>query len=656
MDHRAIIDVVCKSGTENLAGEIGMLLGQELVCSDIQLNLTTKEELFSDLSRKKTTLTRMTVEGDREGSCFLLNPVSTAAYLAGTLIMLPEDVIEESAQAEKLDGELDDAFGEVANIIAGVYTQAFVDKYKHSLRFIKQSIEDLIPTKIDPASDEPFPPGNYYVASCIMTVGDKDLGIQEFVVPAAIFDLEEATADAPSTEPEQEPVAAAAEVTDTIPEAPSEASPTQATGAESPAATEPEPAPAQASPPTATEDPAPQETQEPAQPSAPVIPPFADAKKLTDVVFNATISQLGEEIGALLGQPLKCDDIKLVMVSKNDFFSDHCIEKSVFSKLKVTGDSEGMGFMSVQIPDAIALGGTLIMLPEDEINEQRAGATLEGEAEDAYGEIANILAGSLTQVFLDRYPRKLRFIRTESETVVPTKVDIDSEQPFPEGNYYLASFAIAMEGFELQRILLVFPAEVFQLNEQPAAATATPAASNAAAKSTAAAEEEPPAGVETVAEPAPGEWGAQAAETPEATADTPKGSASTAAPEPTGPPIVLLISEQQESTSPFVDILTSAGYECKILSFQDEVREQFKQHKILGIFLIMTQVGEKGFASAIKLQSAGQSLPPIIFGGQDWTRSAVLRAIKYGAKDILVMPASNDEIQDKVSRHFKKAS
>jgi len=594
LDHRAIIDVVCKSGTENLAGEIGMLLGQELVCSDIQLNLTTKEALFSDLSRKKTTLTRMTVEGDREGNCFLLNPVSTAAYLAGTLIMLPEDVIEESAQAEKLDGELDDAFGEVANIIAGVYTQAFVDKYKHSLRFIKQSIEDLIPTKIDPASDEPFPPGNYYVASCTMAVGEKDLGIQEFVVPAAIFDLEEVPTDAPTEEvQEQEPVGTADESADT---------PASTEAAGSTPTPKADTATAEAPAPSANADPEPPKAE---QPQAPVIPPFADAKKLTDVVFNATISQLGEEIAALLGQPLKCDDIKLVMVSKNDFFSDHCIEKSIFSKLKVTGDNEGLGFMCVQIPDAIALGGTLIMLPEDEINEQRAAATLEGEAEDAYGEIANILAGSLTQVFLDRYPRKLRFIRTESETVVPTKIDIDSEQPFPEGNYYLASFAIAMEGFELQRILLVFPAEVFQLNEQPAAATVPPEASNAAAKS---AEEEPPAGVKTVAEPAPGEWGAQAAAvTPAATADTPEGSASSSAAaaatlEPTGPPIVLLISEQQESTSPFVDILTSAGYECKVLSFQDEVREQFKQHKILGIFLIMTQQSSLGDQTGLARQ------------------------------------------------------
>ena len=102
MDQRAIVDVVCKSGLENLAGEVGALLGQELICSDIQLNLTSKENLFSNLERHKTALTRMTVEGDREGDCYLLTRISSAAILGGTLIMLPEDVIEESAQNENL--------------------------------------------------------------------------------------------------------------------------------------------------------------------------------------------------------------------------------------------------------------------------------------------------------------------------------------------------------------------------------------------------------------------------------------------------------------------------------------------------------------------------------------------------------------------------
>ncbi len=91
-------------------------------------------------------------------------------------------------------GELNDAFGEVANIIAGVFTQAFVDKYPKTLRFIKQTVEELVPTKIDIAGDSPAP-RNYYVASCRMALGGNDLGLLELVVPTAVFELEVETTD-----------------------------------------------------------------------------------------------------------------------------------------------------------------------------------------------------------------------------------------------------------------------------------------------------------------------------------------------------------------------------------------------------------------------------------------------------------------------------
>ncbi|MBD1401582.1 hypothetical protein [Pelovirga terrestris] len=623
MKQRALIDVVCKAGLQTLAGEIGALLGQMLSCSDIKLRTCSKEQLFSNPARQKTALTRMTVSGEREGNCFLLNRISAAAVLAGTLIMLPQDIIEENVQSGKLDGELTDAFGEVANIIAGVMTQAFVDKYPKTVRFVKKTVEELIPTKIDVESDAPFPPGEYYVASCELTIDETDLGVFEFVVPLPIFDLEEA--------------------------APAAAAPT-ASAATQEKVTAPTPSDAAVEPPPTAEPSASAAPPAPAAPTAAQTPPaaqkpkFADAKKLVDVVFNTTIGQIGEEIGALLGQTLKCSDTQLVMTTKEDFFATQCQEKSILTQLKVSGDKKGVGYLITQVPDAIAMGGTLIMLPDDQIAEQMGKGEFDGEVSDAYGEIANILAGSLTQVFLDRFPKQLRFVRTESQAVVPTKIDPSSDQPFAEDTYYLASFAIAMDGYELHRLYLIFPADLFDLD--------APAATIAEVQAAAAEPVQPTAVQPGVQPPAAGEWGGPPPETP-------VGSAAVAATDAAcvdGPPIVLILSDQPTTAQPFVDILTGAAYDCRLLSFQDDIKGLLQQHQVLGIFLVMAQVGEKGFAAAIKLQSAGRTLPPLIFAGEEWTRSAVLRAVKYGARDILVIPASTDEIQDKVTLHFKKAS
>jgi len=609
LKQRALIDVVCKAGLQTLAGEIGALMGQMLSCSDIKLRTCSKEQLFSNPAREKTALTRMSVSGEREGHCFLLNRISAAAVLAGTLIMLPKDMIEENVKSGKLEGELTDAFGEVANIIAGVMTQAFVDKYPKTLRFVKKTVEELIPTKIDMDSDAPFPPGDYYVASCELTIDETDLGVFEFVVPLPIFDLEEAAPATPQEEPAQKAVVAAAA-------APPEKAPSHAAG------------PAEA-PPTVKK------------------PKFVDAKKLVDVVFNTTIGQIGEEIGALLGQTLKCSDTQLVMTTKEELFSTHCVDKAILTQMKVSGDKKGVGYLLTQVPDAIAMGGTLIMLPDDQIAEQMGKGEFDGEVSDAYGEIANILAGSLTQVFLDRYPKQLRFVRTESQIIVPTKIDPASDQPFAEDSYYLASFAIAMDGYELHRLLLIFPAELFDLDApaEVAVGSQTTQAATVPDASATASRGEPTAAQGAEQTPAAGQWGGP-----------PAGPAAASDTAPVGPPIVLILSDQQSAAEPFVEILTSASYDCRVLSFQDDIKGLLQQHQVLGIFLVMAQVGEKGFAAAIKLQSAGRALPPLIFAGEEWTRSAVLRAVKYGARDILVIPASTDEIQDKVAQHFQKAS
>ncbi|MBW6509180.1 MAG: hypothetical protein K0A94_06485 [Desulfuromonadales bacterium] len=328
------------------------------------------------------------------------------------------------------------------------------------------------------------------------------------------------------------------------------------------------------------------------------------------------------EIGALLGQTLRCSDTQLVMTTKEELFSSHCVNKAILTQMKVSGDKKGVGYLLTQVPDAIAMGGTLIMLPDDQIAVKMQKGEFDGEVSAAYGEIANILAGSLTRVFLDGYPQQLRFVRTESQTIVPTQIDSSSNQPFAAGSYYLASFTIGMDSYELHRLLLVFPAELFDLDA-----------------------------------PAADAWGNPTVATgTDQTAPAASATTTTAETAPTGPPIVLILSDQQGAAETFVEILASASYDCRVASFQDDIKGLLQQYQVLGIFLVMAQIGEKGFAAAIKLQSANRTLPPLIFAGKEWTRSAVLRAIKYGARDILVIPATTNEIQNTVSRHFQKVS
>ena len=277
MAHQAIVETVFKSVIDAFPTELGALLGQELSCTDTKYQLTSKEELFSGESRSKSSLSHLKVVGDHEGEAFLILPTRTSIIFGGTLIMLPQDQIEENAKKEKLDGEVADAYGEVANILAGVLTQVFLDKYPKSLRYIRTEVKELDASSVDVASDLPFPPGKYFSCSSQLAMDGQSLGRIEIIVPAGLLDLVEVASQTDSSESsagEPEPTASAQHAPDV-------------------------------EPPTTVKP----ETQ-PEIPAAPVRPPFADAKKLADVVLKSTIQQVSEEVAALLGQTFVCSDLK----------------------------------------------------------------------------------------------------------------------------------------------------------------------------------------------------------------------------------------------------------------------------------------------------------------------------------------------------------
>ena len=67
----------------------------------------------------------------------------------------------------------------------------------------------------------------------------------------------------------------------------------------------------------------------------------------------------------------------------------------------------------------------------------------------------------------------------------------------------------------------------------------------------------------------------------------------------------------------------------------------------------MEEVSEQGFATAIKLGSSGLSVP-LVMAGPAWTRTTVLKAVKYGATDILLTPATATDVQEKLDANLSR--
>ncbi|OGQ94665.1 MAG: hypothetical protein A2521_01505 [Deltaproteobacteria bacterium RIFOXYD12_FULL_57_12] len=119
--------------------------------------------------------------------------------------------------------------------------------------------------------------------------------------------------------------------------------------------------------------------------------------------------------------------------------------------------------------------------------------------------------------------------------------------------------------------------------------------------------------------------------------------------------LVLIVAEDSEDARPFEESLQELGLTTRILDYRDNVKEFLPPEGVRGAVLVMRDVNEQGIAKVIKIRSACGKASPLLAAGPNWTRTSVLQAVKYGACDIVVTPATTEEIKGKVGVHLKTA-
>lgn len=384
-----------------------------------------------------------------------------------------------------------------------------------------------------------------------------------------------------------------------------------------------------------------------------------------DNILQTCVKKIELEVGAMLGQTVSCSRHIGSFISKAEYLA-RMEEQAVLTRMAVSGDQQDEAYTVVDLKTAIIFGGTLIMLPDDELKSRAKDKVFDEEVADAFGEISNIMAGVYTAVFLERLTQKLHCKKTEVSSFAPWEATDTS--PFPERAYYLSTTSIKLEDRDMGKIETLFPVEILELSQETATAgptakaTASPqgstvsqqvAASPAASAQTlaAGASQKPVPGGTTFAAISPGADAAPATATihaahpgHESSARSLDLAAGSPAVEGDNCPLLLVTAETQEDANAFGVPLASRNYEVLCLTFSDNLREAVRGRQLQGVVLVMREVGERGLASLIKIRSAIDPQTSLLVAGPQWTRRTVLQALKYGARDILMTPASPDEI------------
>ena len=518
--------------------------------------------------------------------------------------MLPSAELDDVSKSENYTEEIEDSYGEIANIVAGSYTKAFEDSFPKDCRFVRKEQEVVVPAKMEISSAEPFPDQYYYWVCSDMKLDDQEMGEMSVLIPALAFGLEVPGQD----DHEGEPVSEQGEVEKEAPQNVAEEVVYEGEVAQEPQI----------------------ETQENSE-QTPVLTGKAldKHKKLVDKLLQLSKQTIAEEVGALLGVSVKLGEADNTVISKEDFFQEEVSGKQVLAEMDVVGDAEGKSYLFVSLKDAIRTGSTLIMLPPSELETAVSEEEFTEDVKDAYGEIANIISGAYTTIFQDQYSQSIRFVKKEIEVIAPLKVDCDGDEVIPNQLYYLSSSRIEIDNKECGRLSLLLPIDLMGLEQLGGDAEAD--------------EDLPKVGEDSVA-------GRKSSETGAAGGTEDAGSALGGVQVDDGAEILIIENDSVEAKKIQTEI-ERINIATKTISFNDSINPHLTSGLKL-VIIVLHEVDEQAYGIAIKLRA--MKTIPIIAAGSAWTRSRVIKAVKYGVTDILLTPANADDIHEKINNNMVK--
>ena len=349
-------------------------------------------------------------------------------------------------------------------------------------------------------------------------------------------------------------------------------------------------------------------------------------QETVEALLLETLVQAQEELGGLLGGSVEFLEQRTDSATRPDLLA-RTKGKQILTRIQVSGDKTGQACMLLPLKDAVHFGGLLLMMPAETITQTVKQGKFEGEVADAFGEIANILIGCFSKQFKTGFPFKLTLKKGDQEALVPAQVDPDSNHPLQADDYYLLSTRIAMEDKTYGPLEFLFPADLLGLSSVRAPSEETAEKGN----------EERPSGEGPRQKSVSGQKN-----------DTPLQTET----RENRTPLISVIGEDPSQVELVKESINQEDVQLSGLSLQSDFKQTLALENPSCVFLLINKVNDQGLAQTIKVRSVLNKDCPLIVAGPQWTRSMVVKALKYGATDILITPADRDSIRKKFQKYL----
>jgi CheY-like chemotaxis protein len=354
-----------------------------------------------------------------------------------------------------------------------------------------------------------------------------------------------------------------------------------------------------------------------------------DGYKTLHEMLGSALKQAGEESGMLLGQELSIAITDSLSTSKTSYFGcldDACFVIGVDSRESYVGQF----YLVFSLRDAIVMSSILLGIPQARINEKKRLCIIENDDIDAFSEIANMINGSFNTVFQGSLASKVHLKLLSPKKYIPEVDQLCENEPLPEGDYLMFRSRLEMPGQELNHLDVLIPVALGNQLDPPEVAAVEESAAEAA-----------PESVSVSADGATTDADSSAAPAESSSADA-------------GMDSIVVLENDDNDRQQMVDAVAFTGYQIVEGTLNADIKELFSGRNVRLVLVGSMDADDRELAVCIKINAMRQDAPPpIIMSAHRWTRTAVLKALKYGAREIIIKPCGEEELAAKVRRFCK---
>lgn len=332
-------------------------------------------------------------------------------------------------------------------------------------------------------------------------------------------------------------------------------------------------------------------------------------------MLNEALAQTAQECGTLLGQEMEFRETGTREVTRDAYFNG-LDDASFVVGIKSLEDYPGEFCAIFTFRDAIVLSGTLLGVPPARIAEKKKLAIVEPDDVDAFSEIANQVVGSFNPVFKRSLPKKAHLKQQMPKKFIPGQDTVEDDEPIADGEYYLLQAQPILSGKELERVDILIPAQLARLYDI----------------------QERAQGESTAAE------GTEPAEPDDVAGEAPQESEQQ-------PAAVLVLENNAKERQQFQDMLAASGVSPVGAALDADLKKLLSQNGFKAVLVGLTIVNDNELSVCQRISASLMGEPvPIIMCAREWTRTSVLKALTYGAGDIMIKPCEAGDLASRIQK------